>query len=183
MEQVRIPIRIDLIPSPEAVHQCRDLFNLGFYPTTLMRLIHPTILAALLLVLSACQPAPPDKEKLKGEIKAVEAAFRDAVNAKGAGKAFAEFAAEGATVRRENDTLIHGKEAIERYHGTPFFLSAKADWAPDFIDVSDDGTMAYSYGRYHWDYPDSSGQTQTLAGGYMTIWKRQADGSWKYVWD
>lgn len=142
----------------------------------------------LLFGLTACcsepsKPTPPDKAKLKAEITAAEHAFRDAVNAKGAATAFAEYAAEDATIRRENDTLIHGKAAILHYHQTPFYQTAKADWEPDFIDISDDGSMAYSYGRYRWDFTDSTGQPQNFGGGYMTIWKRQADNTWKYVWD
>lgn len=149
-----------------------------------MRNSHLLLLAGHMLILSACQPpAKPDKAQIKAEITQAEHAFRDSVNARGAEAAFVAFAAEEATIRRENDTLIHGKAAIARYHQTPFYKTAKAQWEPDFIDVADDGSMAYSYGRYRWDYPDSSGQMQSFGGGYLTIWKRQADGSWKYVWD
>jgi ketosteroid isomerase-like protein len=28
-------------------------------------------------------------------------------------------------------------------------------WTPDFIDVSQDGSMAYTYGKYLWKIPDS----------------------------
>jgi ketosteroid isomerase-like protein len=40
-----------------------------------------------------------------------------------------------------------------------------ANWESDYTDVSADGT-AYHY-----------------SGVFLTVWKKQPKGSWKYVWD
>jgi ketosteroid isomerase-like protein len=56
-------------------------------------------------------------------------------------------------------------------------------WSPDFIDVSKEGDMAYTYGKYVWQSPDSTGKMNVSNGIFHTVWKRQVDGSWKYVWD
>ena len=56
-------------------------------------------------------------------------------------------------------------------------------WKPDFIDVSDSGDMAYTYGKALYTYTDSLGVTKEYPALFHTVWKRQEDGSWKFVWD
>ena len=56
-------------------------------------------------------------------------------------------------------------------------------WEPDFIDVSVAGDLAYTYGKFTYTSITESGDTLTSKGIFHTVWKRQEDGSWKYVWD
>jgi len=56
-------------------------------------------------------------------------------------------------------------------------------WAPLKIEVSDDGTLGYTWGRYDAVERGNDGQAKTTTGVYLTIWRRQADGSWKFVYD
>jgi ketosteroid isomerase-like protein len=57
------------------------------------------------------------------------------------------------------------------------------NWTPDFIEVSADGTLGYTYGKYVWKIKQANGTIKELLGIFHTVWKRQPDGSWKYVWD
>jgi len=59
----------------------------------------------------------------------------------------------------------------------------KLDWTPDFVDVSESEDMAYSYGGYSFSALSSKGDTINSSGIFHTVWKKQLDGSWKYVWD
>jgi ketosteroid isomerase-like protein len=54
-------------------------------------------------------------------------------------------------------------------------------WSPDFIDVSASGDMAYTYGKYNYTTTDSLGNVSEIEGIFHTVWKRQADGNWKFV--
>jgi ketosteroid isomerase-like protein len=56
-------------------------------------------------------------------------------------------------------------------------------WAPDLADVSGDGTLGYTWGRWTLTVRDSSGSHQAGQGRYLTIWRKQADGSWKVEGD
>jgi len=56
-------------------------------------------------------------------------------------------------------------------------------WSPDFVETSQDGTIGYTYGNYTWQSKDSSGKVNEAKGVFHTVWKKQKDGSWKYVWD
>jgi len=56
-------------------------------------------------------------------------------------------------------------------------------WTPAKVDVSADGTLGYTWGKYESTAPGEDGKKAVSAGIYLTIWKRQADGSWKFVYD
>jgi hypothetical protein len=56
-------------------------------------------------------------------------------------------------------------------------------WAPIKVDVSADGTLGYTWGRYDFTLEKGNAKAETTTGIYLTIWKRQTDGSWKFVYD
>lgn len=119
----------------------------------------------------------------KTEITNAEKAFNDYVQSKGIAEGFYQFAAEDATIKRENDTLISGRDNILKYYRNQKFKNASVTWKPDFVDVSKDGTMGYTYGKYVWTVKDSTDKATNYKGVFHTVWKKQPDGSWKYVWD
>ena len=139
-------------------------------------------LISLLAFLTACQQ-PVNKEKIKQEIFQTEKAFEKMCAEEGMQEAFYFFADDSAVIKRQNDTLITGKENIKDYYSNPAFKMANVTWTPDFIDVSESGDMAYSYGKYLWVIWNAEGDTAEFEGVFQTIWKRQPDGKWKYVWD
>ena len=56
-------------------------------------------------------------------------------------------------------------------------------WSPSKVDVSADGTMGYTWGRYDYSERGKDGKMATTTGLYLTIWKRPAGGAWKVVYD
>ncbi len=144
----------------------------------------PGYLIIILLIqgiFSACQQKSP--EALKAEIREAENNFMLELQTKGAAEAFYNYATDNAVILRGNDSIIKGKESIRNYYSQPIFENATAEWNPDFIEVSDDGSLAYSYGHYQWHFRDSTGNVKSWQGVYHTIWKKLPDGNWKYVWD
>ena len=119
------------------------------------------------------------------EIRAAENAFCQAVKERGFKEAFLEFAAEEAVLKR-GDQLIKGKAAIASFYDNAF-AGMKAEvsltWSPSFVEVSDDGTLGYTYGDFVYARTDENGKVSESKGVFHTVWKRQSDGSWKYVWD
>lgn len=103
-------------------------------------------------------------------IVSTEIAFARAAREKGQWTAFAEYAAPGA--------LIHGSGgAIE---AAPWLVTqsnpaAPVQWAPRTIVMSCDGALAISLGRYR----DPDG----IVGNFVTVWQRQSDRSYRYVYD
>lgn len=139
------------------------------------------ILSSVLFFFSCNQKI--NDEAVKEEIVKAEKAFNDYASTKGIAAAFYEFAAEDAVLKRENDTLIKGKDAIKNFYSNPKYSKASVTWKPDFVNTSEDGTMAYTFGKYIWTTADSVGNKKEFKGVFHTVWKKQADGSWKYVWD
>lgn len=120
---------------------------------------------------------------LKEEIFKTEKEFNAAVKTMGLAEAFYYYADENAVIKRQNDTLIRGKENIKAYYQNPRYENAEVTWTPDFVDVSSDGTMGYTYGKYTWKMKDAEGKMTEHKGIFHTVWKRQGNGSWRYVWD
>ncbi len=97
-------------------------------------------------------------------------------------EAFHFFAAADAVIKRQNDTLIIGKENIRMYYENGVH-NATVHWTPDFIDVADCGTLGYTYGKFVWKIKQEEGNSTEIKGVFHTVWKKQQDNTWKYVWD
>ena len=121
--------------------------------------------------------------KFKSEIMQVEKDFEKIVSEKGIAEGFYQFADSNAVIKREHDTLIIGKNNIRNYYSNPKFKNVTIKWTPDFIEVSTKGDMAYTYGKYIWNSQDSEGKEHISKGIFHTVWKKQKDRTWKYVWD
>ncbi|MBK8501003.1 MAG: DUF4440 domain-containing protein [Saprospiraceae bacterium] len=141
---------------------------------------HPFLL--LLFALLACTCQSPDPQMLKAEIEAIEVAFSTSVADKGIHQGFLEFAADDAILIR-NARATEGKTAIADRFGQRSDTGQTLTWAPRKIEVAASGDLAYSFGDFVYAAADSLGKTDTLTGNFCTIWKRQADGSWKFVVD
>ena len=137
----------------------------------------------LCLLLAACAPEVKDLEEVKLEVAAAEKAFNDMAQEKSIKEAFLAFSAEDAVMNR-NGVMVIGKEAMADYFDRPSsFTDAKLTWTPEFIDVAQAGDMAYTYGPYSFTATDTTGNPIESSGYFHTVWKRQADGSWKFVYD
>lgn len=139
------------------------------------------LLLSLVLITSCHQNV--DKEEIKKEIFQAEKAFEKMTSEKGIAEAFCYFADENAVIHRENNTLIKGKENIKIYYDKKNLKNATVNWTPDFTDVSDDGTLGYTYGKYVWKTKNEEGVVTENNGVFHTVWKKQKDNTWKYVWD
>ena len=146
-------------------------------------IILSTIIAGCLVFHSCKINSKADPEKVKNEIAQVEKDFEKMAAEKGIAEAFWYFADSNAVLRGGNDSLIRGKEGIRKFFSADRFKNASVKWSPDFIDVAEKGDMGYTYGKYVWQSKDSTGKIEESRGVFHTVWKKQKDGSWKFVWD
>jgi ketosteroid isomerase-like protein len=140
---------------------------------------------SILLFLAACSPKPDQAtiESWKAELVEAERQFAQMAADEGISEAFLAFADDNAVLMRGNK-VIEGKEAIKaRFENSPFDPTAQLSWAPDFIDVAASGDLGYTYGSYSYSVTDSLGNESQSSGIFHTVWKRQEDGKWKFVWD
>lgn len=140
----------------------------------------------VLIVSFSCQYESKESsvEQWKNEIIQTEKDFADMASSNGIAQAFLFYAAEDAVLER-NDVLIKGKQSIadKLKKNNSNSMEVTLSWKPDFVDVSNSGDLGYTYGKYQYVSIDSLGNKQESEGIFHTVWKRQKDGSWKYVWD
>ncbi|MCR9287632.1 MAG: nuclear transport factor 2 family protein [Bacteroidetes bacterium] len=148
-----------------------------------MKTYHLTTFS-IILVLTACQSnfTKIDIEKSKKEIVETELAFAKIAKEEGLSNAFTSYAANDGVLNR-NNKIISGKPAIKKYLESSSHTNISLEWTPDFVDVSASGDLGYTYGKFTYSAQDTSGQIIKSEGIFHTVWKRQADGTWKFVYD
>ena len=148
------------------------------------------VLLSLILLSFGCQNSATEAEiaanieQWKQEVYNTELAFAELVKTEGLAKGFATFGAKDAVLKRQKRFLISLDSINAYYANRPSKSGTETlSWKPDFVDVSASGDMAYTYGKALYTFTDSTGVTKEYPGTFHTVWKRQNDGSWKYVYD
>lgn len=136
-----------------------------------------------ILTLLACCSCDLDFPREDGRVKALnemqqtDVEFAEMAVEQGYRKAFMEYMEDDAILLRDNHLPIIGADAVQYVSGindTTFTV----DWDPQGGDVSEAGDMGFTYGVY-----EIRTETERQKGTYVTIWRRQKDGKWKYVLD
>jgi ketosteroid isomerase-like protein len=112
----------------------------------------------------------------------MEDAFCAMAKTQGLNAAFTHFASPDVAFIDTDPRRFRGLAAVQERIG-PDRPGVSLVWSALFTDVSADGTLGYNYGRYELRSPGSDGQEQVRGGFFLTIWKRQPDGTWRYVMD
>jgi ketosteroid isomerase-like protein len=110
------------------------------------------------------------------ELKSADSAFAAMSVARGAQAAFLAFAAaEAVLLGSPGVPMTHGRDAIgAAFAGFP--ADAVLEWAPVSADVAGSGDLGCTVG-------EASVLARHSYSKYLTVWKRQADGTWKFVAD
>lgn len=128
--------------------------------------------------LRSTSPVKPTAEMLKQ----LEGEFMKAAAEKGS-QGYMSYYAENAVEVPNGGPLIQGKVEIAKGMG---FLDDKNNqllWTPVGADISSSGDLGYTYGTFEFHSKDKDGKPVVDHGKYTSIWKKQADGSWKVVLD
>lgn len=111
----------------------------------------------------------------------LEAKFA-ADTAKGGGPAFASWFAPDAVTLANGKAPVVGHDAIAAV-ATWSPQDYQLTWNPEGARISPSGDMGFTWGHYQGVAKDREGNTTTTTGRYMTVWKKQPDGSWKVALD
>ena len=93
------------------------------------------------------------------------------------------FFADDAAIFPARKQVIVGLPAIRKYYAESGFSPAGLTWKPAKAEASPDGQLGYTYGYWQLEETDSAGKKTNYNGKYTTVWKKQADGSWKLALD
>jgi ketosteroid isomerase-like protein len=131
----------------------------------------------LLLILTACQSAPPlfDADAAARVLFETDRAFARLSDRTDPGTAFAAYMApDGMMLPRSSEGAVEGYDAVMDVFGDgdPGY---RLLWQPRMAEVAAAGDMGWTWGQYQ---VVVDGETVST-GKYVNVWKKQADGSWK----
>jgi ketosteroid isomerase-like protein len=121
-------------------------------------------------------------EKVIAEIKQADIDFSDYSKANGIEAAFLKFIADDGVLLRPYTMPIEGRENIKKLFGERD-ASFTLTWTPSFAAVSSSGDLGYTYGIYEASGKDDKGESYKRNGTYITIWRKDVSGAWKFVLD
>jgi ketosteroid isomerase-like protein len=154
------------------------------------------ILSLICLLAVACGPGEPaategsdgnqsgtaggrGAESDADQIFAADEAFNRVTGELGAAGWVDFFAPDGRIV--VNGEEITGKAAI-REAMEPYLSAVRLEWSPTRAAARAGSDLGYTVGRYR-ATPKENPDSVIATGTYVTIWERQADGSWKVALD
>lgn len=141
---------------------------------------------AAALAVSGCgqREEPADSAQIEAQLEEAEKKWNAAYYKRDA-EAIAAMYADDAGLANPDADLVTGKEAITKAAqamvGDPNF---RLEFRSDRVQVAESGDLAYTRGRYTLTMTDPTRKgPYTTTGNYLTVWQKQADGSWKAVED
>lgn len=148
--------------------------------TQIARLFAVLVMAMLS---TSCQNNQIDTAAEREKLLQVDRDFDQATADQGVEGWVAYFTEEGMMLPA-GENLVRGKAAI-REEMAPVFgdPSFSLRWSPTAAEISQSGDLGYTYGAYVATSVDKEGKSVLRYGKYVTIWKKQADGSWKAAVD
>jgi len=137
----------------------------------------------LMTVLAACKDRQKNDHNsdafAKMELMNTDREFSKMSAEKGMKTAFIEYLDSNGVLLRPNHLPIAGADAIDfliQQNDTDFTLT----WEPSNGAIARSGELGYTYGVYALR---PSVKDTVIYGTYVSIWKKEQNGTWKYVLD
>ncbi len=93
---------------------------------------------------------------------------------------FLSYVADDGIVGASNAPMAKGKGEIQKLMGGFFAIPGfTVKWQANKIEVAGSGDIGYSTGTYQLSLDGPQGKPINDNGKYLTVWKKQTDGSWK----
>ena len=147
-----------------------------------MKTLSLVLIGGLALLATACAP------QMQVDVEAEKAALMEAdkalLEAAGDPEAFAGLFAENGSMNAPEAPRATGREAVQEFitqlGSLPNF---ELSFEPTHAMVSSSGDLGYTVGTYEMGFDGPEGKRMKETGKYVTVWQKQADGSWKVIED
>lgn len=136
------------------------------------------------VILAGCQPPrTTDAADAAEAMRAADSAWL---------KAFTDRDLEGVVSAVEpsghilppNAPIVTGEEGARGMINEMFAMPGLSlSWDVTRVAVAESGDLGYTAGTYEMTFNDASGAPVSDRGKFVTIWRKQADGSWKVAED
>lgn len=132
----------------------------------------------LFMLLVSCNMTPKDLSTQSAkEISDADMAMNDLAAKDGFNKALLQYAEDSVIMPREGKQPIMGKAAAMADWGDKPG-SKDISWKPYRAVASASGDIGYTFGFWQYKTKDT-----TTYGDYCTVWHKQKDGTWKFIYD
>ena len=152
------------------------------------RLLSSSLLVVSTLSASGCTSAPPaepppDPAAVQASLIAADEAFASATAERRLEGWLSAF--DSAAIQMEPDVAFTPGIGTIRAAMGPVFAdtSFTLTWQPTMAFASEAGDLGYTLGTWRSTRYNAEGRGQVATGKYVTIWRKQADGTWKVVFD
>lgn len=137
--------------------------------------------AWLFLAAASAGAAPAD------DMMAADRAFSAMSVAKGAHAAFLAYMTDDVRLFTGAHPPLVGKAAAVTLYAEeekdPGYKDQRLEWTPLEAEAAPDGVLGWTRGTWVFTAPKPDGKVFKLTGYYVTAWRKQADGSYKFCLD
>ena len=138
-----------------------------------------TKISLFILLLSFSAPVFGQKSALN-EMVDTEYAFAKAARDTTIRQSFVEFIADDGLLFRPG--AVNGKKWMTEHPVPPSDKRPLLVWQPSFAGMARAGDMGFTTGP--WEYKEDMNDTKVAGyGHFVTVWKKQANGTWRFVVD
>jgi ketosteroid isomerase-like protein len=134
----------------------------------------------VLLVISPIAIAQKSNPSALKEMVETEQAFSKTAEVKNTRDAFMEFIADDGLLFRP--TAVNGKKWMNEHPVPPSDKHPLLAWQPVFAQMANAGDLGFTTGP--WEFKaDIKDEKPSGYGHFVTLWKKQTDGTWRFVVD
>lgn len=138
---------------------------------------------ALAVASPNAQAPSPTLRAAADQIVKSDAAFAQSVADKNREK-FLSFIADATSFNGGTANELRGRDAVMKAWEDFFAPDGPTlTWTPIKGEVIGAGDVGYTTGRSVYRQKDANGKVVERRGQYLTVWRKQGDGSWKVVFD
>jgi ketosteroid isomerase-like protein len=146
-----------------------------------MRALQRTVTALALLAGGAGAMLGQKSSKAEDAVLAADAAWLKVYAAKDLDNSVA-FCDEQVSMLVSNVPIATGKDAVRKAIADDF-ANGDLIWHANKAGVARSDDLGYTVGTYDLKMKDASGKPVLDKGKFLTVWKKQADGKWKVLFD
>ena len=131
----------------------------------------------------AMNPAAAVRQKAIDEIREADQNFSILSEKQGMAKAFTTYAADDVIKLNDGAAPTIGFDSLRAQMSRLPANSPVLSWQVIKADAATSGDLGYTFGQWMLTNKDATGQRKAQYGVYMTVWKRQRNGQWRFVLD
>lgn len=140
------------------------------------------MIAAVLALTAGAGAAPKD------DMLAADKAFSAMSIEKGRHIAFLAYMTDDIRLYAGDHPPVIGRQAVTALYeaeekSDPNYKNERLEWTPVDAEASPDGGLGFTRGTWIFTAPKPDGGLVKVTGYYVTEWRRQSDGSYKFCLD